>query len=87
MLYQSRSFGGSLQSRFTGKLFASAEAEGLRAAISWGDSQFDLPHTACIIHRDNHPSFRVAEKLGYKTLVNAAGDGESHAILVRPRSA
>jgi RimJ/RimL family protein N-acetyltransferase len=76
--------GWALVPRAHGKGYAT---EALRAAVSWGDSHFGLLRTACIIHRDNHPSFRVAEKLGYKTLVNAAGDGEPHAVLVRPPSA
>jgi RimJ/RimL family protein N-acetyltransferase len=77
--------GWALVPRAHGKGYAT---EALRAAVSWGDSHFGLLRTVCIIHRDNHQSFRVAEKLGYKTLFNyAAGDGESHAILIRPPSA
>ena len=73
--------GWALLPRAHGKGYAT---EALRAAVSWGDNHFGLLRTVCIIHRDNHPSFRVAEKLGYKLLVDAAGDGESQ-VLIRTR--
>ncbi len=72
--------GWALVSRVHGQGYAT---EALRAAVAWGDSHFGALRTACIIHRDNHPSFRVAERLGYKPLENAPADGNSPAILVR----
>jgi RimJ/RimL family protein N-acetyltransferase len=72
--------GWALVARVHGKGYAT---EALKAAVSWGDSHLGRLRTVCIIHRDNSRSFRVAEKLGYQVLFKAAGDSESHAILVR----
>jgi RimJ/RimL family protein N-acetyltransferase len=55
--------------------------EALRAVVDWGDRHFGSLRTACIIRRDNHRSFRVADKLGYRTLPVAAGAAD--ALLVR----
>jgi RimJ/RimL family protein N-acetyltransferase len=57
--------------------------EALRAAVAWGDEQFQSLRTVCIIHRDNRRSFRVAEKLGYDIVLQTPRDGEPDAILVR----
>jgi RimJ/RimL family protein N-acetyltransferase len=57
--------------------------EALKAAVAWGDLQFTSPRTACIIHRDNQRSFRVADRLGYKEILRAPTDAEPSAILVR----
>jgi RimJ/RimL family protein N-acetyltransferase len=40
--------------------------EAARAAIEWGDARFDRARTVCLIHPDNRPSLRVAEKAGYR---------------------
>lgn len=40
--------------------------EAARAAIGWGDRHFGAIRTACIIHPENTPSIRVAEKCGYR---------------------
>ena len=76
--------GWALVPRVHGKGFAT---EALRAVVAWGDNHFGLMRTVCIIRRDNHASFRVAEKLGYEILVNSESDGASIAILSRPPSA
>jgi RimJ/RimL family protein N-acetyltransferase len=57
--------------------------EALSAAVAWGDAHFEGGRTACIIHRDNQRSFRVAEKLGYDLIVRAPTDQEPDAILAR----
>jgi RimJ/RimL family protein N-acetyltransferase len=57
--------------------------EALRAAVAWGDEQFQLRRTVCIIHRDNQRSFRVAEKLGYDVVLQASSEAEPDAILAR----
>ena len=57
--------------------------EALRAAIAWADVQFQAPRTVCIIHRENHRSFRVAEKLGYDIVLQLPSDTEPDAILAR----
>jgi RimJ/RimL family protein N-acetyltransferase len=73
--------GWALVPQFHGKGYAT---EALNAAVSWGDHQLAQRRTVCIIHRDNHRSFRVAEKLGYRVIMSAAGSGESDTILARP---
>jgi RimJ/RimL family protein N-acetyltransferase len=40
--------------------------EAVRAAIEWGDAHFGGKRTVCLIHPDNAPSLRVAEKVGYR---------------------
>jgi RimJ/RimL family protein N-acetyltransferase len=57
--------------------------EALRAAVAWGDEQFQSPRTVCIIHRENRRSFRVAEKLGYNIVLRTPTDAEPDAILSR----
>jgi RimJ/RimL family protein N-acetyltransferase len=57
--------------------------EALRAAIAWADEQIPSRRTVCIIHRDNQRSFRVAEKLGYDVVLQAASDADPDAILAR----
>ena len=71
----------ALVPQFHGKGYAT---EALRAAVAWGDHHFAQRRTVCIIHRDNHRSFRIAEKLGYKAIFSATGSGESNTILARP---
>lgn len=73
--------GWALSPRCHGKGYAT---EALRAAVAWGDHHLAQRRTVCIIHRDNHPSFRVAEKLGYKAIFSATGSGESNTILAHP---
>jgi RimJ/RimL family protein N-acetyltransferase len=73
--------GWALVPQFHGKGYAT---EALRAVVAWGDHHLAQRRTVCIIHRDNHRSFRVAEKLGYKALSSAMGSGESNTILARP---
>gem|GEM_PF-157352 len=38
------------------------------AALEWMDRQFGLPRSICLIHTENAPSIRVAEKIGYRQL-------------------
>jgi RimJ/RimL family protein N-acetyltransferase len=40
--------------------------EAVRAALAWGDAQFEAPRTVCIIAPENLPSVRLAEKFGYR---------------------
>ena len=75
--------GWALISQAHGKGYAT---EALRAVVSWGDSHFGLTRTVCIIHRDNHRSFRVADKLGYDTILRAATDSDPNTILARDPS-
>ena len=73
--------GWALAPQFHGKGYAT---EALRAAVAWGDSHLAQRRTVCIIHRDNHRSFRIAEKLGYKSIFTDTGSGQSNTILARP---
>jgi RimJ/RimL family protein N-acetyltransferase len=73
--------GWALAPQFHGKGYAT---EALRAAVAWGDHHFEQRRTVCIIHRDNHRSFRIAEKLGYIAIFSATGSEESNVILARP---
>jgi RimJ/RimL family protein N-acetyltransferase len=57
--------------------------EALNAAVAWGDEQFQSTRSFCIIHRDNRRSFRVAEKLGYNIVLQAATDAQPEVILAR----
>jgi RimJ/RimL family protein N-acetyltransferase len=57
--------------------------EGLRAIVAWGDRQFGSLSTACIIRPGNHRSFRVADKLGYGVIRDAAAADAADVILVR----
>lgn len=42
--------------------------EAVRAVVEWGDAHFrpNRRRTVCLIHPDNEPSLRVAEKTGYR---------------------
>ena len=57
--------------------------EALQAVVAWGDAQFKSARTVCIIHRDNERSLRVAAKLGYAIILQAANDSEPNFILAR----
>lgn len=72
--------GWALASEAHGKGYAT---EALKAAVAWADHHLASERTACIIHRDNHRSFRVAEKLGYVTTLRAATPEHPETILVR----
>jgi RimJ/RimL family protein N-acetyltransferase len=54
--------GWALAPHAHGKGYAS---EAVRAALSWGKIRFGSTWTVCLIHPDNLPSIRVAEKCGY----------------------
>jgi len=73
--------GWALHPQFHGKGYAT---EALSAVVAWGDCHFAQRRTVCIIHRDNHRSFRVAAKLGYEAIFSATGNGEPNTILARP---
>jgi RimJ/RimL family protein N-acetyltransferase len=73
--------GWALVPQFHGQGYAT---EALKAAVAWGDHHIAERRTVCIIHRDNHRSFRVAEKLGYKAIICTTGSGSSNTILARP---
>jgi len=59
--------------------------EGVQAAVAWGDTYLASPQTACLIHPENRPSFRVAEKCGYRELQPAMYRGNPVMIWGRDR--
>lgn len=40
--------------------------EAAGAALNWMYERFGTPRTVCVVHADNAPSLRVAEKLGFR---------------------
>src|SRR5580765_4655318 len=57
--------------------------EAVRAVVAWGDQHFDRARTVCLIHPENLPSLRVAEKCGYKEFQRTAYKGQPTIILER----
>jgi len=72
--------GWALAPRFHGKGYAT---EAARAAIAWADSFFGNRETACIIHPDNRPSIRVAEKLAYHEVARTTYKGQPTIVFKR----
>jgi RimJ/RimL family protein N-acetyltransferase len=46
--------------------------EAVGAVLAWGDTQLQVPRTACIIAPDNHASLNVARKLGFQEPIPAS---------------
>jgi RimJ/RimL family protein N-acetyltransferase len=59
--------------------------EALEAILSWGESHFTTPQTACIIHPDNAASIRVAEKCGYREMLRTTYKGKPTVVFFRDR--
>jgi RimJ/RimL family protein N-acetyltransferase len=57
--------------------------EALRAATAWGDESPQAPRTVCMIHPDNAPSIRVAEKCGYREERRSEYRGNPVIVFVR----
>lgn len=57
--------------------------EAVRAVLAWGDTQFGMPRTACIISPDNLASFNVARKVGFQEPLAARYRNESVLLLYR----
>jgi RimJ/RimL family protein N-acetyltransferase len=57
--------------------------EALRRVVEWGDAHLSVERTVCIVHRDNAPSLRLAEKLGYGIVLRAATDESPDLLLGR----
>jgi RimJ/RimL family protein N-acetyltransferase len=72
--------GWVLASQVHGKGYAT---EAARAAIAWGERHFGAIRTACIIHPDNIPSIRVAEKCGYREFQLTTYKGQPAMLFVR----
>jgi RimJ/RimL family protein N-acetyltransferase len=57
--------------------------EAVRAAVAWGDANFQSARTACIIAPENLASIRVAVKCGYRELQPAMYKGNPTLMYVR----
>ena len=57
--------------------------EALRAILSWGESHFSNPKTACLIHPDNVASIKVAEKCGYRDALRTTYKGKPTVVFFR----
>lgn len=69
-------------------LASSAHGKGLateivRAMHVWGDGFFGGRKTVCIIHPNNTASVRVAEKCGYRAVLNTTYRGEPTVLFER----
>jgi RimJ/RimL family protein N-acetyltransferase len=74
--------GWALRSHVHGKGYAT---EGLRAAMAWGDMHLPIPRTVCLIDPENLPSFKLAEKLGFREQTRTNYSGKPIVLLFRER--
>jgi len=66
--------------KFHGKGYAT---EAVGAILAWGDEHFNKARTVCLIHVDNAPSVRVAEKCGYREYQRARYKDQELMMLER----
>jgi RimJ/RimL family protein N-acetyltransferase len=57
--------------------------EGVKAVQAWGDKTFGPARTVCIIDPEHRASIRVAEKCGFKPVVQTTYSGRSTIIFER----
>lgn len=57
--------------------------EGVAAALAWADERWD--RTVCLIHPDNAPSLRLAERNGYRRYRDTTFKGEPTVLFQRRR--
>lgn len=72
--------GWVLTSQSHGKGFAT---EAVQAALRWGEHHFASRRSTCLIHPDNLPSIRVADKCGYREVERAQYKGHATIVFVR----
>jgi RimJ/RimL family protein N-acetyltransferase len=58
--------------------------EAMQAVLVWADAHVATPSIRCIIDPDNTASIRVAEKLGFRPLVDTALGGKPTRVFDRP---
>ncbi|MEA2766348.1 MAG: hypothetical protein QOK07_2752 [Gemmatimonadaceae bacterium] len=77
--------GWTLSPEFQGKGFAT---EGARFLLQYAFNEMDRDHVISVIHRDNKPSIRVAERLGekFEREMEVAGMPALIYGIVRPKS-
>lgn len=61
--------------------------EAVAAFADWGDTNFDVAETACIISPANHASIRVADYIGFSAVDEITYDGEPTTIFRRKQFA
>lgn len=77
--------GWALVPAFQGRGYAT---EAVRAAITWGQSRFGPDRrTVCMIHPENLPSLRVAEKAGYREFARTTYKGDPTILFERGSAA
>ncbi len=59
--------------------------EAVRAVLGWTDARLSDPRTICLIHPENIPSLRVAEKCGFREWSRATYKNEPCILLQRTR--
>ena len=73
-----------------GWVFASAAhgkgyaTEAVQMIVAWAEGNLTSSRTACLIHPDNAPSLRVAEKCGYRENLRTSYKDEPTILLIRP---
>ncbi len=72
--------GWALAGHAQGKGYAT---EALGAVVAWGEAHFGPVRTACIIHPDNGPSIRVAQKCGYREFQRTTYKDQPTIMFVR----
>lgn len=72
--------GWALSPAMHGKGYAT---EAVRAMISWGEQHFGRSDFVCMISPENVPSFRVAEKAGYREFARTEYHGSPSVLLRR----
>jgi RimJ/RimL family protein N-acetyltransferase len=75
--------GWALHPRFFGRGYAT---EALRAALQWGDENLNSDRTVCIIAPENAASIRVAEKNGYRQILQTTYKDEATLLFDRTRA-
>jgi RimJ/RimL family protein N-acetyltransferase len=73
--------GWGLAASAHGKGFA---GEAVAAALAWGDANLGAVRTVCLIHPDNAPSVRLAEKLGYAPYARTTYKDQPVVLFERP---
>jgi RimJ/RimL family protein N-acetyltransferase len=58
--------------------------EAVRAVIAWGEAHFGSGQTVCLIHPENLPSLRVAEKCGFQEPLRTTYKGQPTLLFARP---
>jgi len=61
--------------------------EAVRAIALWGDAHFAGRPTTCLIHPENTPSIRVAEKCGYREFQRATYKNRPAVVFMRDLTA